>query len=117
MRRDHGVHWQSTEVPFFFNVVWRKLFLGKQIISVPEAFALGVSKRKALKKCAQQQPKPPTVLKRRLNILREMLGVFQLLQKYLPNPLPHFQALVLGTQHLGTLNENSLVSWTTLHEH
>lgn len=33
---------------FFFNVVWKKLFLGKQILSVPEAFALGVSKEKAL---------------------------------------------------------------------
>lgn len=100
----------------FFNVVWKMVFLGKQIISVPEAFALGVSKGKALKKCAKQQPKPPTVLKRRLNILREMLGLFQFLQKHLPNPLPHFRALVLGTQHLGTLNENSMVSWTTLHE-
>lgn len=103
-------------VGVFFNVVWKMVFLGKQIISVPEAFALGVSKGKALKKCAKQQPKPPTVLKRRLNILREMLGLFQFLQKHLPNPLPHFRALVLGTQHLGTLNENSMVSWTTLHE-
>lgn len=102
---------------FFFSCGMKKLFLGKQIISVPEAFALGVSKGKALKKCAKQQPKPPTVLKRRLNILREMLGLFQLLQKHLPNPLPHFRALVLGTQHLGTLNENITVSWTTLHEH
>lgn len=114
----HGIHWQSTEALFFFFiVVWKKLFLGKQIISVPEAFALGVSKGKALKKCAKQQPKPPTVLKRRLNILREILGLFQFLQKHLTNPLPHFRALVLGTQHLGTLNENSMVSWTTLHEH
>lgn len=84
---------------------------------MPEAFALGVSKGKALKKCAKQQPKPPTVLKRRLNILKEMLGLFQFLQKQSPNPLPHFQALVLGTQHLGTLNENRMVSWTTSCEH
>lgn len=84
---------------------------------MPQAFALGVSKGKALKKCAKQQLKPPTVLKRRLNILKEMLGLFQFLQKHLPNPLPHFQALFLETQHLGTLNENSMVSWTTLCEH
>lgn len=108
---------RSTFFFFFFNVVWKKLFLGKQIISVPEAFALGVSKGKALKKCAKQQSKPPTVLKRRLNILKEMLGLFQFLQKHLLNPLPHFQALVLGTQHLDTLNENSTVSRTTLCEH
>lgn len=114
--------WHSLAIhrsTFFFFLMWygKKLFLGKQIISVPEAFALGVSKGKALKKCAKQQPKPPTVLKRRLNILREILGLFQFLQKHLTNPLPHFRALVLGTQHLGTLNENSMVSWTTLHEH
>lgn len=108
---------QSTILFTFFNVVWKKLFLGKWIISVPEAFALGVSKGKALKKCAKQQPKPPTVLKRRLNILKETLGLFQFFQKHLPNPLPHFRALVLGIQHLGTLNENSMVSWTTLREH
>lgn len=114
---EHGIYWQSTEAFFYFNVVWKKLFLGKQIISVPEAFALGVSKGKALQKCAKQQPKPPTVLKRRLNILKEMLGLFQFLQKQSPNPLPHFQALVLGTQHLGTLNENRMVSWTTSCEH